>query len=93
MINANSAALTDHEEAADPHEQYALDTDLATLQTEITTHKAENATDAHNAGNIGFLPTGMTATDLQEAVEEVFTSGNNVKVNTVGALLSVDENC
>lgn len=35
--------FADHESAADPHDQYALDTDLTTLQTEVTTHKAENA--------------------------------------------------
>lgn len=35
--------LDNHETAADPHDQYALDTDLATLQTEVTSHKAESA--------------------------------------------------
>jgi hypothetical protein len=42
-VKGNADAIVAHEGAADPHEQYALDTDLATLQTEVELHMAEIA--------------------------------------------------
>lgn len=40
---AAAAAIAAHEDDPDPHEQYALDTELAALQNEVDEHKAENA--------------------------------------------------
>lgn len=51
-----------------------------------TTHKADNT--AHGIGNETLLTTAKT---LKGAINEVFTNGNNVKRDTVGALLSVDD--
>lgn len=44
--------LANHETAADPHDQYALDADLTTLQTEVTSHKAEDVTQGVNPHGI-----------------------------------------
>jgi hypothetical protein len=68
-----------------------LNVDLSPIQQELTAHQADDATDAHNAGNISFVPSsGMTATNVQQAINEVFQSGNNVKRDMVAALLAVD---
>ncbi|MGI5912645.1 MAG: pyocin knob domain-containing protein [Syntrophomonadaceae bacterium] len=39
---AATAAVAAHEDDPDPHEQYALEADLADLQEEVNAHKAEN---------------------------------------------------
>lgn len=52
----------------------------------INAHKVDNT--AHGIGNETLLTTAKT---IKGAINEVFTNGNNVKRDTVGALLSVDE--
>jgi len=48
---AAAAAVAAHEEDPDPHEQYALEADLAALQEEVNAHKAEIATQ-ENLGHV-----------------------------------------
>ncbi|MEK4149974.1 hypothetical protein NST02_23305 [Robertmurraya sp. FSL W8-0741] len=78
--------------------QVILDGDVAAnlankillLEQEFNAHKATDAINAHRAENISFSDPNMTATDVKEAIKEVFTSGNNVKIAMVDALLQVD---
>lgn len=66
---AAAAAIAAHEEDPDPHEQYALDVDLAALQDEINDHKDENATEAKK-GHVELATTteATTGTDTERAV-------------------------
>jgi hypothetical protein len=54
----------------------------------ITEHMAENAIDAHNASNISIADTEshFTATNVEGALDELFTSANSVKTNVSGAI-------
>ena len=86
--------LDNHETAADPHDQYALDTDLATLQTEVTSHKAENV----NQGDIphiglgeyfAYTDTGNNNTTLRQVNELCFSrKGNGLKLMQVDSVAS-----
>lgn len=65
--------------------------DFEDLQTEVTTHKADDATDAHNATNISFSDAEMTATNVREGILEAFMLGNSTKEDLVDKLLLLDD--
>jgi len=64
---------------------------LMQLQQEFMSHSADYAAFKSDVGNKNNLLTS-DKTSLVSAINEVFTTGNNVKSDTVGALLSVDPN-
>lgn len=68
-----------------------LEQQVGQVEIKVNEHQADETTDAHNATNISFVPpTEMTAINVQDAITEVFQSGNNVKVAMVDKLLAVD---
>lgn len=67
------------------------DANLSNLQTEVTTHKADDATLKHKANQIGFSSTEMAATNVSEAILETFMLGNSTKQDLVDKLLLVDD--
>lgn len=74
--NAAAAAILVHEEAADPHDQYALDSDAAALQDDLNAHKAEYV-HVTNYGAVGDGTTDDTAA-IQAAVDYLTTKGGGV---------------
>lgn len=66
-------------------------TEFDDLQNEVTSHLAGDATGAHKATNISFVPpSGMTAINIQQAVVEAFSLGNSRKQELVDKLLLLD---
>lgn len=63
------AVMQTHEDDPNPHDQYALDTELAALQNEVGEHKAEDATEAAK-GHVEFatVEETLTGTDTTRAV-------------------------
>lgn len=77
--SAASSAVSDHEAEADPHSQYAEDTDLSA--------HINDTTDAHDASAISYNGgVGMAATDVEAAVDELATE----KANTASAVMDGD---
>lgn len=76
--------IANHETAADPHDQYALDTDLATLQTEVTSHKAESASkhitesgSNDNGSYIKFDDGTMICSSSYNLISEIYAAGDH----------------
>lgn len=65
--------------------------DGLTSKKEFMSHKAESATDAHNATNISFADSQMQATNVKEGILEAFLLGNSRKTDLVDKLLLVDD--
>lgn len=63
------------------------------LRQAFTTHKAEDATDAHLAKNIGLEDSAgnFTATELEGAMQELFTNVSDGKSLVGGAITDVDD--
>lgn len=69
-------------------ENKASQNDVNTLQDGVNSHWAEDATDAHNAGNISVIDTEghFTATDVEGALSELFTSVSDGKTVVAAAI-------
>lgn len=66
-------------------------TEIANVQQTVSDHLADYTSFKLDVGNKSNLLT-TNKNNLVSAINEVFQTGNNVKSNTVGALLSVDPN-
>ncbi|MBY6795203.1 hypothetical protein HYH85_02775 [Clostridium botulinum] len=77
--------VDDLKNSLDPNEDIA-----AQLQMQISENKLQLADITTLTGNKDNLKT-INKTNLVSAINEVFTSGNNVKFNTVDALLQLDK--
>ncbi|MBN3397137.1 hypothetical protein CF074_05425 [Clostridium botulinum] len=77
--------VDDLKNSLDPNEDIA-----AKLQMQISENKLQLADITTLTGNKDNLKT-INKTNLVSAINEVFTSGNNVKFNTVDALLQLDK--
>lgn len=68
-------------------------TEVAAVQEALAAHKAESASQAHMAKNIGVEDTGgnFTSTDVEGVLLELFTSVSNGKSLVGGAITDVDD--
>lgn len=68
-------------------------TNLNGLENDLTSHKAESASQAHLAKNIGLEDTtgNFTATELEGAMSELFTNVSDGKSLVGGAITGVDD--
>jgi len=81
---AAAAAIAAHEDDPDPHEQYALDTELAALQNEVDEHKAEKA----NLSALGHVNHAVLTVTLDTTWSG--TSAPYTKTISVSGILATD---